>query len=131
VIAIKNAMQKTLILLGFFLLSTPIIYSQLEKPTETQNPKTKKYIYHYSFENATSEEVIKAAESSLKNLLHVSEVKYKYKTDSKKGEFIITVIETESKSESQELFSPKMIKETFLQHGLEPVDFTVTEEILN
>jgi uncharacterized FlaG/YvyC family protein len=123
-------MQKTLILLGFFLLSTPVIYAQLGISTETQNPKTKKYIYQYSFENASSEEVVKATESSLKNLLNVSEVKFKYKADSKKGEFFITVIETESKSESQELFSPKMIKETFLQHGLNPIEFTVTEEIV-
>jgi uncharacterized FlaG/YvyC family protein len=130
VFAIKNAMQKTLILLGFFLLSTPIIYAQLGSTTEIQNPKTKKYTYQYSFENASSEEVVKATESSLKNLLNVSEVKSKYKADSKKGEFTITVIETEGKSESQELFSPKMIKETFLQHGLKPIEFTVTEEIV-
>lgn len=117
-------------LLGIFLLFTPFVNAQSQEISNTENTSTRKSIYRYSFENAASEESVKATELALTKLLNVTEVKYQYKSDSKRGQFIITVVETYGKSESQEYFSPKMIKDALLQNGLEPIDFTLTEEIV-
>lgn len=123
-------MKNTFLILGFILLSDSIILSNTAGEIYIQTSHTKKYVYQYSFEQAESEEKVKAAESTLKNLLHVKEVKCQYKPDTKRGVFTIVVVEELVKSESQELFSPKMIKETLLQNGLQPIDFTVTEETI-
>lgn len=119
-----------------FLLCCALIFSnftmeklnaQSQKETTT---KTRKFIYTYTFENASSEEIIQKAQTTLSGLLHVSEVKYHYKKESFRGEFIITVIEKDRTSESEKLFSPSMIKSTLLENGISPIQFEVTEEIL-
>lgn len=119
-----------LMLLGIFLLFTPIVNAQSQETSTTEITSTRKSTYRYSFESAASEESVKSAEMAIAKLLNVTEVKYQYKSDSKRGQFIITVVETYGKSESQEYFSPKMIKDAMLQNGLEPIDFTLTEEIV-
>lgn len=123
-------MKKTLALFGFFLLLTPVINAQLQVTTNTEISQTRKYTYQYTFENAPSEEAVKLTELALQKLLNVTEVKCQYKPDSKRGQFILTVVEKEIKSESQELFSPTMIKQTLRENGLQPIEFTVTEEIV-
>jgi hypothetical protein len=123
-------MQKIFLLFGFFLLISPVIHSQNTVATTVNNPTTKKYIYQYGFENASSEESVKATEEAIYRLVNVSEVKYQFKSDSNRGQFIITVIEKDRSSESEVLFSPKMIKESLIQNGLQPLEFTVTEEII-
>lgn len=123
-------MKKTLALFGFFLCLTPIVNAQLQVNTTTENTSTRKYIYQYTFENAPSEEAVKQTEVALQKLLNVTEVKCQYKPDSKRGQFTITVVEKAIKSESQELFSPTMIKQTLRENGLQPIEFTVTEEIV-
>ncbi len=92
--------------------------------------KTRKFIYTYTFENATSEEMVQKVQTELSGLLHVSEVKYSYKADSFRGEFRITVIEKDRSSESEELFSPYMIKSTLIGNGISPIQFEVSEEII-
>jgi hypothetical protein len=129
-ITTKNAMKKIFILFGFFLLLTPVIHSQNSDAVISTDSPTKKYIYQYGFENASSEEAVKSAETIIGKLVNVSEVKYQFKTDSNRGQFIVTVIEKERSSESEEQFSPKMMKDAMLQNGLNPIDFTVTEEII-
>jgi hypothetical protein len=94
------------------------------------SPQSRKYIYTYTFENASSEDLVQKTQTELNTLIHVSTVKYVFKAESQKGQFIITVIENDRTSESEELFSPKLIKDSMLQNGLSPMEFTVTEEII-
>lgn len=119
-------------LLVFYVLFFAVFtVSPLIAQTKTESAvKSRTYIYTYSFENASSEESVQKTQTDLSNLIHVSTVKYVFKSESQKGQFIITVIENDRTSESEELFSPKLVKDALLENGLMPIEFTVTEEIV-
>lgn len=112
-----------------FLFSSFInVNAQVQNSTEKEI--TRKYLYHYSFESGSSAELIKQTEEAISKLIHVTEVKSVFKPESGRGQFIITVTEKDRTTESEELFSPKLVKEVILQNGIQPIDFTVTEEII-
>lgn len=116
----------------FCVLIFPVFLSQETKAQSQKetNISTRKYTYTYTFENASSEDAILKAQTELNTLLHVTEVKYKFKSGSNSGEFIITVIEKDRTSESEELFSPSMIKSTLIKNGISPLQFEVSQEIV-
>lgn len=116
----------------FCVLIFPVFLS-IETKAQTQKENTistRKYIYTYTFESATSEDAIQKAQIELATLLHVTEVKYKLKSENLSGEFIVTVVEKDRTFESEELFSPSMIKSTLINNGISPLQFEVKQEII-
>lgn len=122
-------MKKIMLFCALFF--TVLFIQDLSAQTNKDNfPITRKYTYTYTFENASSEDAIQKAQSEITTLLHVTEVKYKIKQENNSGELIITVIEKDRTSESEELFSPYMIKSTLIKNGISPLQFEVSQEIV-
>jgi len=87
-------MKKIALLLSFFALSN-FYFSQN---------------FIYSFNGVLSEQEQSKMIAKILELPDVSSCKIKYKSDSQKGEFLISVIESIERSENTSEFSPALIK---------------------
>lgn len=79
--------------------------------------------YAYSFNGVLSEQEQSGIIAKILELPDVNSCKIKYKSDSQKGEFLISVDESTERSENTSEFSPALIKELFIGEGLEPLEF--------
>lgn len=79
--------------------------------------------YSYSFDGELSSEKQIELSNAVLKVNDISSCDLKYKPDSKKGEIIFYVKESEIRSESSNEFSPVQIKGILIEYQLSPLDF--------
>lgn len=79
--------------------------------------------FAYSFNGILSESQQNELIAKILTLPEVSSCKLKYKSDSQKGEFLISVTESTERTENISGFSPVFVKELFVSQNIEPLEF--------
>lgn len=90
-------------------------------------PKTIKKTFYYSFENVQNATQIENLKNDVFALRGVTEVKSEYKSDSGKGQIIVTVIEKSRTSESDVLFDIRDLKHAIIRNNLTPFELSQEE----
>lgn len=92
----------------FFFVSTGYLFSQN---------------FAYSFQGELSLENQNILTKSILEIPGIATCELRYKSDSKRGEFLFYVVESNERSDSSPEFSPTSVKSLIISKGLEPIDF--------
>ncbi len=93
-------------------------------------PQTVKRTFFYSFENVVNESQIENLKNDIYALRGVSEVKSEYKSENKRGQVVVVVIEKQRSSEKDVLFDIKALKDAIIKNNLSPFELTQEESII-
>lgn len=97
-----------------------LLFSTMSFGQQSDNNTLIKTIFYYSF-NANSETpALNNIERNVKLLKGVTEVKVKFKPESKTGQLIVIVKEKRRSSEGEVLFQPTDLKRILSTNGLTP-----------
>ncbi len=102
-----STMIKSLLSL-FICFSTSLLFSQ---------------DYSYSFQGKLSPENESFLLDKVGSVEGVEYCKLRYKSDSERGEIILSTVKKEVSSEDQEVFNPAAIKAILVELELEPIEF--------
>lgn len=113
---------KTLLLLLNLVIFSPTFL--LAQTTNTSQQEVTS-MYYYDFSGELSATTIAQIETEVSQLIHVSEVKVKYKEENQLGQLVVIVKERPRKSEGDILFQPTDLKKIISKHGLMPNEIKV------
>ncbi len=106
---------------GIFLLFSNIGYAQ-----QSSNTKLIKTAYYYSFKTTSDVPDFNNMEQEIKALKNVTEVKIKFKPESKAGQLIVMTKERPRQSEGEVLFQPTDLKRIISSNGFIPNELETT-----
>jgi hypothetical protein len=92
---------------------------------KTEAPKYTTTYYSFKIDEVSDQDKLNDCAEAVKQLKYVSEIKAKYKPESKKAEMVIVVIEKNRTSENDDEFSLSDVKKTIIRFGFAPAGFTV------
>lgn len=79
--------------------------------------------YSYSFSGVLSSEKRSKFNKEISELHSVFTVDLKIKTDSEKGEIVLSIDPSNDRGENEHPFSPVDLKSIIIAYGLEPIEF--------